>query len=191
MDLPAALRADLAALAAAIGEDIDLESPLHALIDDVQAAVPTYLGMTMTLVTPTHDVSFTVLLDAAGQAVRTSLRIPLGNDPDPKTAVRLVIYAGTPGALVDLGADLRYALALEPAALVLDGDLMVPEDDVGRTGLAGHAAINQAIGVLVDRGHSPDSAHAELRRLSCAGMLSLPDAAQRLLDTVTRQRRGG
>lgn len=181
MDLPAALRADLATLGAALAEEVDLESPLHALNADLKAAVPSYLGITMTVVTPTHEVGFTILIDAAGKPVTTSLRIPLGNDPDAKTAAKLVVYAGTPGALVDLAADMGYALALGPAALVLDGDLTAPPDTFGLTGLADHAAINQAIGVLIGRGHTPESAQHELQRLATLDHDNLRVAAEALI----------
>ena len=41
--------------------------------------------------------------------------------------------------------------------------------------------INQAVGVLIDRGHSSDHARATLRRAAARDGLALPDYAARLV----------
>ena len=42
--------------------------------------------------------------------------------------------------------------------------------------------INQAVGVLIERGHSPDHARAALRRDAAMDGLDLPDYAARLIE---------
>lgn len=100
----------------------------------------------------------------------------------------MVLYAATPGAFVDLAADLAWVLRLEPTALALDQHLVVPVSSDGLVGLAEHATINRAIGVLIARGHTPASARGELRRQADLDSGDVPAAAQRVLDSILRER---
>ncbi|PZS34949.1 MAG: hypothetical protein DLM58_04840 [Pseudonocardiales bacterium] len=82
------------------------------------------------------------------------MRIPIGVASSGNSASTLTLYAATtPGALVDLGADLGYALELPPAALVFDEH--PPAGGSGMTGRDTQSALNQAIGVLIERGRTP------------------------------------
>jgi hypothetical protein len=175
------LAADLALLTQALDNpDIDLESALRALTADVKCAVPAYTGMTITIALDGHQVSFTVHDDATVKPA-TSLLIPLAAVIATDPASTLVLYAATPGAFVDLAADLSYALGIEPTALTRDGHLDLATDTAGLTGLDEHFAINQAIGVLIDRGHTPESALEELHRIAALDHGNLPAAAKALL----------
>lgn len=155
---------DLAVLTRALDDpEIDLETQLHTLITAVEAAIASYLGMTMTIAADGHEVSLTV--DAPGATpIATSLVIPLTAVSTAEAGSTLTLYAATPGAFVDLAADLGYALGLPDAAMVLDTDL-APTIGPGFTGLAGQSTTNRAMGVLLDRGHTLESAREELRRL--------------------------
>ena len=109
-----------------------------------------------------------------------------------------MFYAGIPGAFVDLAADLDYLYrALDPGFTPSDADgdrdghrpavgsmsTCHPVSVVsGFSGLIEYATINRAVGVLIDRGHRPDHAHAVLRRAAAAEGLALPDYAARLLE---------
>ena len=181
MDISAALTADLALLTQALDDSgIDLEVGLRAFTADVKVAVASFTGMTMTIAFDGHDVSFTVHDDATIQPA-TSLLIPLATVTPTDPASTLLLYAATPGAFVDLAADLIYALRIEPTALVLDGHFDPRAGSDGITGLDEHSAINQAIGVLIGRGHTPESAQHELQRLATLDHDNLRVAAEALI----------
>jgi acetaldehyde dehydrogenase (acetylating) len=120
VDLPTALFRDLLHLSSSVGLDDDaLTTPLVALVAGLQAAVPSYRGLHLTLVENGHPVSLAAFLHSEdAESITTSLRLPLaalgpGFDPDS----RVVFYAATPGAFVDLAADLGYALGIRTIAL--------------------------------------------------------------------------
>lgn len=185
MDISAALAAHLAVLTQALDiPDIDLEHGLQALTVDVKLAVASYTGMTMTIALDGHDVTFTVRDGPPSQVAATSLLIPLAALPTTDTASTLLLYAATPGAFVDLAADLSYALRVDPPNLVLDGHLPAPAASSGMTGLDTHFAIDQAIGVLIDRGHTPETARDEVHRLAGLDHGDLRAAADQIIRTA-------
>ncbi len=98
--------------------------------------------------------------DSGGPPAVTSLAVPLWW-PNDTLHGSIVFYASTPGALVDLAADLDWLLG-EPESLALDGDLPPPRGELGITGLHELSVIGQACGVLITRGRSPEAARAEL-----------------------------
>ena len=168
VDISAALSADLAMLTEALAtDDIDLETHLNAFAADIKLAVPSFTGMTITITLDGHEVSFTVHDSPTTAAfTTTSLLIPLGALTTSDAASTFLLYAATPGAFVDLAADLSYALGVETSALVLDGHVPTPDEHPATSGLDTHVAINQAIGILIDRGHTPETARDELHRLA-------------------------
>jgi hypothetical protein len=119
-------------------------------------------------------------------------------DPDFEAASRIVFYAGTAGALVDLAADLQFALCggstaglladHVPARIQLDADPPPPTRGFSLSGLAELSAIERAVGVLIVQGHHPDHAHRTLRRDAARAGLEPHDwAAAVLLRTRTRR----
>lgn len=163
MDISAALAADLVLLSQALEDaDLDLETRLRGFAATVHRAVSSYTGMTMTIVLDGYDISFTVHDDAKARPV-TSLLIPLA--------------ALTPAT----AADLSYALGIDPAALVLDGQVDSPADSVAGHGLEQHLAINQAIGILIGRGYTPESARNELHRLAAMDHGNLRSTAEAII----------
>jgi hypothetical protein len=188
VDTSAALAADLATLAQALDDpDTDLEGQLRQLVADLKHAVVSYLGLRLTITLETAEVSFTVAETTMSTvAVVSSLGVPLPA-PSPADADSLaVFYAATPGAFVDLAADLSYALGLAPSELRLDAEIASPIPESGVTGLATHAIVNQAVGVLIDRGHTPATAHQKLSRLAARDRGHLPAAAEAIVRTTTR-----
>lgn len=190
MDLSAAFAADLALLTQALDDpDVDLEAALGGLGNALSRAVDSYCAMTVTIVLDGRDVSFTVPRRNAPTAVEpaptTSLLIPLSAFTGTSTGSTFILYAATPGALVDLAADLTYALGTGPDVLVLDAHLPLPPPSSRITGLDGQMLVNQAVGVLLDRGHTPESASSELRRLADLDHGDL-GAAAALVITSTR-----
>ncbi|MDT4951025.1 MAG: hypothetical protein QOJ37_3620 [Pseudonocardiales bacterium] len=183
MDISAALAADLAVLTQALDtDDADLETQLNALTADLQLAVTSYTGMTMTIALDGRTVSFSVHDNPTSAASpATSLLIPLAALTTTDTASTLLLYAATPGAFVDLAADLRYTLGIGPATLVLDGHLTAPATGPGMIGLDTHFALDQAIGVLIGRGHTPETARDELHRLASLDHGDLHAAAEQII----------
>ena len=203
MDLPTVLLRDLLQLSSYLELDDDaLSGPLISLVEGLQAAVPSYRALHLTIVDTGQPVSLTAFLPLHdGDSINTSLRVgfpALGPGFDGESCV--VFYAATPGAFVDLAADLGYALetpiamARIPAGftgstngagrhspdqcdgdrkhdlacrdgdrlIVLDADLPPPTMMSGLVGLDELTMINRAVGILIDRGHHPNLAHATL-----------------------------
>jgi hypothetical protein len=198
VDFPTALLRDLFDLSSSVELDEDeLGARLAALVTALRAAVPSYRGMYLTVVECGQPVSLSAFHSTEDGAIEdgaitTSLRLPFGAlAPGFHVGSRVVFYAASPGAFVDLAADLGHALhapiifdGLRPRltensegdgqhddghrdgheSIVLDADLP-PATLVSRlTGLDDVSTINRAIGILIDQGHHPDKAHATLHR---------------------------
>ena len=196
MDLPTALLDDLCQLSGGVGlADNELGARLDAVVQAMRAAVRSYRGMDLTAYDGDQPVSLAAFLDTDDRAVTTSLRLPLalvgaGSHPDS----RVVFYAATPGAFVDLAADLDYALSASMAfrgprsgvtdrpdgdghdmghrdghgSIVLDADLPPRTMTSGLTGVDEVSTVNRAVGMLIAQGHPPDEANHTLRRHAAA-----------------------
>lgn len=174
MDLPAALAAELAALSAA-EPGTDLEEHLRALAADLARAVNGYRGLAMTVLVDGRPVTLHAAEPDGTAAVVASLLLPLSAE------VTLVLYAARAGAFVDLAADLAFGLGLPLAAVVLDAHLSPPAGPPALSGLRELATVNQAIGVLIGRGHTQAAARDELTRLAAAAGRSVLAGAEHLL----------
>lgn len=177
MKLTPALTAQLAALE---DPDVDLEAAVRHLGDSARATVESFSGVSLTLAVDGYPFTITVLdatLDAA-TAVRASLRMPVGARTGTQSATIVVFYAATPGAFVDLAADITHARGTPVGAVVLDKDLRVPPPGGG---LAELSAIHQAIGVLIARGNTPHLARSELERRASSSGVDLVTAATDVL----------
>jgi hypothetical protein len=210
VDVPTAVLIHVSELAASIGLDPEvLHVPLKVLVGDLRAAVPSYRGLQLTIVHSGQPVILTDLLRTeADGAVLTSLRIPLtAVDPDHDGGSRVIFYAGTPGALVDLAADLCYVLktsvttasagreqagfngnggaeqrqAQVNPSLVLDADVLMSTSGSGLTGLSELSAVNRAVGILIDQGHDLDHAYDALRRDATTAGVEMHVYAARML----------
>lgn len=143
--------------------DLDIEKSLLALRCDVQLSVPSFVGLSMMLIVQGQPVTLTSIVEAEPPAVGASLRLPMAlTSAVPQGS--LVLYATTPGAFVDLAADLRYALSAAAGEVALDQDLTLPTRESGITGVAELSMINRAIGLLMGRGLTPELAMAHLQR---------------------------
>jgi hypothetical protein len=187
VDLAVALTADLASLSRALEEpDLDLETHLRRLIADLRRAVDSYLGLRMTVIVEGRRLSFATFTDIDPQPqIASSLMLPLAGATDLQDGSSLLLYAATPGAFVDLAADLGFALGLDLSALALDQHRATPTGYPGIEGLEPWRDVNQAIGVLIGRGHTIESAHGELRSLAVLGSGSVHHAAAALLATAS------
>ena len=187
MDVPPELIEGLTLLSDALDDPVmDLEAILSVLTDDLVSAIPSYLGLIITLHIDGNPVIVSTLDSASNGRARASLLLPL-MPPGPAAAGGSVaFYSGTPGAFIELADDARWIFNLIGPP-VLDGHLTVGRngsDPAGMHGLTAHTSINQAIGVLIEEGHSPAGARDELARRSASTGRTLPETALQLLDDL-------
>jgi hypothetical protein len=189
MSMSAALAAELVVLTEALDDpDADLNVLLGQLAHDAGIAVPSFLGLAINVALDLSDspIIFSSFSFGAGSGIASSLLVPI-SAPDA-SAVQVVFYAGVPGAFIGLAADAGIALGLAPDACVLDAHLTPPpasSSEAGSTALSTLVVVNRAVGVLVDRGFTPEAALQELRRRAEAEGSRLHDAAQAVLRSVT------
>jgi hypothetical protein len=179
----AALAAELEILTAALDEPgADIAHSLRELALTAASAIASYLGLSV-LVASDPPLAFSAMADGvAADDVRTSLHVVLPGVGDGLT-VAVNLYAGTPGAFVDLAADLAWLTTRPLSDFVLDEHLTVPGPS--HTGLRAGSIINQAIGVLIDRGHTPEQAIWQLDTQADRAGTDRHGAAQLVLATLT------
>lgn len=166
----------------------DIAQSLHRLALDAATAVPSYLGLSV--VVPQSDPPFTVTVIADGAVVgdiRTSLRVLLSGmgDGHERAPVALILYAGTPGTFVDLAADLAWLIGRPLTEVTLDEHLTVPAGPNTAAQLQAAGDINQAIGVLIGHGYTPQQADWQLDIQAANNRTDRHRAAQVILDKIT------
>ena len=139
MELSDAVAADLAALSDALDDpDADLAELVQRLGDRCAIAVGSYLGFSISLVIDEVAVSVTVLEEFLDPSeIVTSVMFSLRALGDHAPVGEVVLYAGVPGAFVDLAADLSYALNAGRDTVRLDQHLTPPDPGLGVVGLDG------------------------------------------------------
>lgn len=127
---------------------------------------------------PGHDAAIgsSVLLSLPGHGAHVAGLAPV---------VVLVLYAAVPGAFVDLAADLAWITGQDNTDFHLDEHLDLPTGAPAETSLAAMSMINQAIGVLLGRGRTPDQAAHDLTVLAATSRGDLSTAAAAVLATTT------
>jgi hypothetical protein len=179
------LFSDLAVPDRVTGRPIDPQDSLTALTSALKRVAPSYRGMALTLVIDEQPVSVTSAELGNTLAIATSLCLSLAWVPLLGKDSQITFYASVPGTFVDLAADLAFALGSE--SLRLDEDL--PSALVSDlTGVHRLLTINEAVGVLIGHGHTPDSARHELRYIAEANRSSIRRAAETVTDSPTSAR---
>jgi hypothetical protein len=181
--IPTALAADLALLTDALDVGaVDIASSVTLLTSDVAAAVWSYAGLSVRLSSPAGHAELTTVVDEDTIArIVTSLRIPVPTgSPTSDASALIVLYATLPGAFVDLAADLAWLTGRPLGDVGLDIDLGARIHAHPATSLRSLSSINQAVGVLVGRGRTPEESVVELDALAdeagtdrCAAALAL------------------
>jgi hypothetical protein len=162
MEIPGALLAELTALSAESTDPaFDLPGLVQALQDALLAAVPSGLGLSITIRVGLPAVTVTTLEGTA--TVESSLRVPLPSPLSESGSTVVVFYAGIPGALVDLAADLQWALHLPAEAMLLDQNLTPASGANPIAGLSEMSVVHRALGALLAQGRTPEAAAAVLR----------------------------
>ncbi len=170
MTITAALAAELALLSDTLDDSDahptpDLVDTVRQLATSARAAVTSYLGLSVLVSAHEPAFRFAVLDDGVDASdVLTSLKLPL---PDLATvaggpSIAVILYAAVPGAFVDLAADAGFLTGRALSEVELDQHLSVATE-VDTTGaLRAASTINEAIGVLIARGRTPEQATREL-----------------------------
>lgn len=185
MKIAAALAAELGFLTAALDEpDADVANSLSRLTAGAAIAIPTFLGLSVTVVGSDPPFAFTTFVEGVGTGdVRTSLRLALPGvgDARPLLAVVVILYAGSPGTFVDLAADLAWLTARALTDFVLDQHLPAAAEQGSATRRFEVSVINQAIGALIGQGYTPEQAERHLTAESADAGISRHAVGLRML----------
>ena len=169
MDVSGSLSTQLSALTDALDDpDTDLPAILSVLVDYLTEAVPSFLGLHMTLELHDRPFTLTAIETADAGTARASLKLPL--DPlagaGPGSAV--TFYAAAPDAFVNLAADARRAWGLD-GQVHLDQHLPAqprparndrPDSSADELPMS---VVNRAVAVLRAQGHTAEQARDHLR----------------------------
>jgi hypothetical protein len=190
VDFPSLFTDRLDALTDALdGSGDDLHAILSVLTDDLKAAVPSFVGLSVTVHVDGDAITVVAMNSRTAAASMLLPLAPLTGLPDRS---HMVFYAANPGAFIDLAADTRAAYGLD-GDVVLDGHLP-PPDITGLSGadeLAERSDINQAIGVLIEDGHPPTLARRELDTRAAAAGVTVHRIAKDILHQLGVTRSGG
>jgi hypothetical protein len=189
MAISAALSADLTTLTQALDyPGAEVETLLRQLDDDTRTVVASYVGLRFTIVVDGDPVTLTTVRDLAQRdSVVSSLTLRLNALRASDAGSALILYASAAGAFLDLAVDLKQAFRFGPDDVALDQDLTPPVDESDPSGLDHHSVLNQAIGVLRDRGHTLDDARDELHRLARDTRTTVYAAAQQLIRAIDQR----
>ncbi|MEO6793733.1 MAG: hypothetical protein ABI253_06020 [Mycobacterium sp.] len=189
MTITAAMAAALATLTESLDDpDTDIAHSLQLLTVYAAAAVESFLGLSV--VVPHSVPNFTVTVpdhgDFAGD-IRTSLHLSLPGPGGPRKSppAAVIFYAGSPGAFVDLTADLAWLTSQPLTEFTLDQHLGIPPGPDTTVELHMASDINQALGVLIGRGFTPQQAHRELDVQAAANRTDRHTAARHILTRIT------
>lgn len=169
MDEPQDLIESLSLLGEALDDPFDdLNAVLDVLTDDLVAAVPGYVGLTLAVQVGEQPIAINTLNLADAEDVKATLMLPLPLPPANHDGITCsVVFASrTTGAFIHLAGDVRLMFTLDGPA-VLDAHLPSagpPAGSVGVRGLTALCTVNQAIGVLVTDGFTLPAARGELHR---------------------------
>jgi hypothetical protein len=179
------LFSDLAVPDSVTGEPVDLDASLAALTTSVKRAVPSYRGLGLIVVIDEQPIMVTSAERGNASDIATSLSLSLAWVPLLGPDSQITFYASVVGTFVDLAADLAHALGSQ--SLRLDGD--IPSALVSDlTGVRRLSTINEAVGVLIGHGHTPDDAQRELRQMTDTAGISIHRAAEAVIENPSSAR---
>jgi hypothetical protein len=166
---------------------INLAARIRALAGTVRLTVESYLGMRITLICQGHSLTVTAMERSPDQGeIAASARLPLAALTGAEPGSMIVFYAAHAGAFLDLAADLSFELGVRLDRLSIEDPHLGPPVLSGITGLSDLSQVNQALGILIGRGHTHEGARTELRRLARLAEATLVPAAQRLIQASQR-----
>jgi hypothetical protein len=180
------LAGELALLTEALDlPDAGVAETLTRLAADARNAVESYLGLSVAIAG--HQATFDLIFlntDVRPEQITTSLLAPLAVATDGGDgSIALILYAETPGAFVDLAADLAWITGRPAQDFALDEHRSLPTNSTARLGEL--SSINQALGVLIERGSTPEQAQRELATRAATAGIELAAAAALVLAALT------
>jgi hypothetical protein len=187
--IPAGLTAELDLLTQALDlPGTDMAETLNRLVADAQAAVDSYLGLSVMIVANRSEFDLTVLNEGSRpEHIRTSLLVPLSTVAAHRipASVALILYAAAPGAFIDLAADLSWITGRPLSEFRLDEHRTLPASYTNPAPLTALSHINQALGVLIGRGAVPEQAERDLYARAATAGIDVSAAATLILAGLT------
>lgn len=169
------------------GGDEDIVASLDAVLLVAQAWCPSCVAVSLTVYPEDQPVTIaTVRTNGHRHAPAMTVRLPQPspNWPRRQPAV-LVVFATDTVALTRLAADLTALLGIGPGRVTLAAAARVPQTaTAGRIlseQLADRAAVDRALGVLLDQGWVSTERRGELQRRADDAGVSLAQAAATVL----------
>lgn len=187
MDLARALAADLRDLAVDLTVDGYTRTTIAMIEHNLRRNVTSVLGASITLDTPTSPetpvvVNF-VTRTISPSEIADVLEVALPGLVPPRTA-SVVFYAAEPDAFAQLRPLLLGELHLDPTAVEAHRPWPTTPISPHIDGLRDFAIVNRALGVLLHRGHTLDSARVELARLAALTETGITAAAEHVLGSA-------
>jgi hypothetical protein len=166
----------------------DVAETLTRLAANAQTAVDSYLGLTIAITANRSPFDVTVLKQGTRpDDIHASVLVPLSSVADassPLASVVLILYAGTAGAFIDLAADLSWITGRPLTDFRLDANRDLPSNYTDQTSMSTMSTINQALGVLIGDGFSPEQAERDLHARAVTAGIDLLGAATLILAAV-------
>ncbi len=186
VELPTELLAHLAALDAALDDGIHLDEMLYRLIKDAVDAVPALLAISVTVAINDHPVTVgSPTVDDTVDQAQASISITLPSVGTGCDDAQLIAHAATSGAFVDLAIDAIHTLGISPELISVDQHLAVDSaNGTYSSTLAELSAVNQAVGILIERGRTPSDAIAEIRSSADVSDRTVYAEAANLIESV-------
>ncbi|WP_157970568.1 hypothetical protein [Nakamurella deserti] len=166
-------------LSAALTDGSDLTAILDVLVDDLTVAVPSFVGLRMTLPVPGGPAVLSTMDHPVVPVVRASLLLRLDGIGVAAAGATVVYYAAVAHAFDDFAGTVRDHFRL-PGIVVVDGHL-APDAGTG-VALADLSLVDQAVGMLIESGHTRESARDAIAGRAAATGRTLAAAAAEVTD---------
>ena len=161
---------------------INIGHTLDELAETVRQAVPSSVGLSVHSGTDGARLELTAGLDdILAATIGASLKFTLPLAGLQATATTIVLYATTRGAFVDLAADVAWLAGARVADIVLDEHLAPPAFADPQATLHALSSFDQAIGMLLGHGYTPEHAFDHIDQRAAASGTSRHNIAELII----------
>lgn len=166
---------------------IDIAQTLDQLAHVVRLAVPSSVGLSVrsgpdhARIELTGGRDDTTIVDIGASMMMALPNSTAGTRP---TSTTIVFYATSKGAFVDLAADVTWLAGTRVADVVLDQHLVPPSGVDPQVTLEALAAVDQAIGMLLGRGYTPEQAEDHILERAALTHVSAHSAAELIMSQL-------